>query len=298
MTRTANGTSQRVSNRSITKMSRTTGWAATAGVAAAAAGTVAGELVAGLFSPSVSPITGVGGAIIDLVPPWLKDWAIAVFGTADKIALVVGIGLVIAVLAAVAGILEHRRGAVGMTLMVVAGIVGLTAVLTRAQSSYAAALAPIVAVGLSMLLLRLFMRRLGEWNPDNPAASKLPARRGFLRLMAGSALAVGVGGAITALVRRGASAVAAYRDNLALPRPESPAAPVPDGAAVDIDGMPDLVTSNRDFYRIDTALTVPTLDPADWKLKVTGMVDREIEIDFGTLLSKPMTERHITSNPV
>ncbi|MFP3393762.1 molybdopterin-dependent oxidoreductase, partial [Brevibacillus sp. SIMBA_076] len=61
-----------------------------------------------------------------------------------------------------------------------------------------------------------------------------------------------------------------------------------------MDGISPLVTPNRDFYRIDTALTVPGIDPPTWKLKVTGMVDREVELDFATLLTKPMTARHIT----
>jgi hypothetical protein len=34
-------------------------------------------------------LTAVGGAVIDAVPPGVKDWAISVFGTADKAALLV-----------------------------------------------------------------------------------------------------------------------------------------------------------------------------------------------------------------
>ena len=44
-------------------------WAAAAGLVAVAAGVVAGELVAALVSPALSPMTGVGGAVIDAVPP-------------------------------------------------------------------------------------------------------------------------------------------------------------------------------------------------------------------------------------
>lgn len=58
--------------------------------------------------------------------------------------------------------------------------------------------------------------------------------------------------------------------------------------------MQPLVTTNPAFYRIDTALAVPAVDPATWVLKVTGMVDREVELTFADLLAKPMTERHIT----
>jgi DMSO/TMAO reductase YedYZ molybdopterin-dependent catalytic subunit len=41
-------------------------------------------------------------------------------------------------------------------------------------------------------------------------------------------------------------------------------------------------------------LVVPRLDAGLWRLKVTGMVEREVEIDWATLLSKPMRESIIT----
>ena len=48
-------------------------WAAASGVVAAGSGVVLGELLAGWVSPSLSPMTAVGGAVIDAVPPALKD---------------------------------------------------------------------------------------------------------------------------------------------------------------------------------------------------------------------------------
>ena len=77
-------------------------------------------------------------------------------------------------------------------------------------------------------------------------------------------------------------------------RPPLPRRPYPAGAEIRLDGLGPLVTPNRDFYRIDTALRVPLVDPAEWTLKVTGLVEREIELDFATLLAKPLTERHVT----
>ena len=58
--------------------------------------------------------------------------------------------------------------------------------------------------------------------------------------------------------------------------------------------MGPLVTPNKDFYRIDTALRVPVVDPGQWTLKVSGLVEREVTLDFAALLDKPMIERHIT----
>ena len=78
-----------------------------------------GELAAALVSPSVSPVTAVGGAVIDAVPPGVKDWAVSLFGTADKLALLVGMSLVIAAVAALAGALEWRRRFAGLAVVAV-----------------------------------------------------------------------------------------------------------------------------------------------------------------------------------
>ncbi|MFJ5955776.1 molybdopterin-dependent oxidoreductase [Paenarthrobacter sp. NPDC092416] len=278
-------------------------WAACAGVAAGATGIVAGELTAGLLSPLVSPVTALGGAVIDAVPPWMKDLAVQLFGTADKVVLVGTIILVAAVLAAIAGLLERRRTGLGLALAGLAGVAGLTAVVTRAQSTPQAAFAPIVATVVTMLLLRTLVRRLATWMPadrkpmpagDTSTEPAPLARRGFLNALGGTALAAAVAGALTAVLTRATSVASGFRGSLTLPAATTPPQSIPGGAALALEGISPLVTPNPDFYRIDTALTVPAIDPPQWKLKVTGLVEREIEIDFATLLAKPMTERHIT----
>jgi DMSO/TMAO reductase YedYZ molybdopterin-dependent catalytic subunit len=69
--------------------------------------------------------------------------------------------------------------------------------------------------------------------------------------------------------------VAGARSGLPLPAPASPAPPLPAGAdlAPGVPGLTPLVTANRDFYRIDTAITVPQIRPAAYRLSLTGMVD-------------------------
>ncbi|MFF2842976.1 molybdopterin-dependent oxidoreductase [Paenarthrobacter sp. NPDC057981] len=277
-------------------------WAPLAGLVAGAAGIAAGELTAGLLSPLVSPVTALGGAVIDAVPPGVKDLAVQLFGTADKVVLVASIVLVAGFLAALAGILERRRPGLGLALAGLAGAAGLTAVVTRAQTSPQAALAPIVAAAITMLLLRMLNRRLNTWFPRG-ASNTAPeseggqaplARRSFLNAMTGTALAAVVGGTVTAIFTRATAVAAGFRSSLKLPAPATPPQTVPAGASLSVPGISPLVTPNADFYRIDTALTVPAIDPPAWKLKVTGMVEREVELDFAGLLAKPMTERHIT----
>ncbi|MFP3480961.1 hypothetical protein SB780_39575, partial [Burkholderia sp. SIMBA_057] len=82
---------------------------------------------------------------------------------------IVSIVVVAAVLSALAGILERRRAGLGLALAGLAGIAGLTAVVTRAQATTQAAFAPIVAAVVTMLLLRALIRRLATWTPRPPA---------------------------------------------------------------------------------------------------------------------------------
>src|SRR5690606_1478221 len=51
---------------------------------------------------------------------------------------------------------------------------------------------------------------------------------------------------------------------------------------------------NADFYRIDTALRVPQVDPATWTLRVTGLVDEPFEIGIVDLLALPLVEHDVT----
>ncbi|NUW41570.1 molybdopterin-dependent oxidoreductase [Nonomuraea rhodomycinica] len=124
------------------------------------------------------------------------------------------------------------------------------------------------------------------------------------RLLTGVAGGVVVAGAATVLGRALGSrqAVDVARGGLALPSPATPAAPLPAGTDFRIGGLSPFVTRNRDFYRVDTALVVPQVDPRAWRLRVHGMVDRPIELTFDDLLGRPLTEADITltcvSNPV
>ena len=66
--------------------------------------------------------------------------------------------------------------------------------------------------------------------------------------------------------------------------------------------MHPFVTPNASFYRIDTALVVPQVSKDSWTLKISGMVDNEMELTFDDLLARPQVERYMTlscvSNPV
>jgi DMSO/TMAO reductase YedYZ molybdopterin-dependent catalytic subunit len=92
-------------------------------------------------------------------------------------------------------------------------------------------------------------------------------------------------------------AVADARRALALPAPASPAAALPPAADLSgrVAGLTPLVTAARDFYRVDTALTVPQLRPADYRLTLTGMFDSPRSYRLADLFGRDdLIERDVT----
>ncbi|MFY9930958.1 MAG: molybdopterin-dependent oxidoreductase, partial [Streptosporangiaceae bacterium] len=96
--------------------------------------------------------------------------------------------------------------------------------------------------------------------------------------------------------------VAAARSAIRFPRPARPAAPLPAGANLSIPGLSSFITPDASFYRVDTSVLAPQVKPATWQLRIHGMVQREIIINFAELLRRPLIEAYVTltcvSNPV
>ena len=82
------------------------------------------------------------------------------------------------------------------------------------------------------------------------------------------------------------------------PTPTPTPTPQPAGplstTTVGVDGMSPLVTPNNDFYRIDTAFSVPRVDVNTWRLQITGLVERPYSISFAELLGLSTFEEFIT----
>ena len=137
------------------------------------------------------------------------------------------------------------------------------------------------------------------WTPAGQARQS--ARRQFL-VAAGvgvAAAAVGEFGGRSLATRKNVSVA---RQALRFPRAAVPAPPLPAGVNLPVPGLSPFITPNGQFYRIDTALIVPQVDPSNWRLRIHGMVSREVTITFDELLRRPLTEDYITlccvSNPV
>ena len=87
---------------------------------------------------------------------------------------------------------------------------------------------------------------------------------------------------------------AADPDPTAEPTPSVTAEPAREPNFDYIAGIAPLITPNEDFYLIDTALSYPQVDPADWSLRIHGMVDREVEIGFEELLDLGLVREQVT----
>lgn len=279
------------------------GWSAVSGVVAGIMLVAVAELVSLAFSASSTPFVAVGGAFVDIVPPAVKDLVISLFGTWDKVVLFASMFAVYALVTGLIGRLGDTRPRPAAALLAGLGLLAMILVVTRTQNSLPDVLptlaGTVVAVPTLLLLLRTVHAPAAAGDADDPGA-RWTRRRSLLGVGAVGLLAV-----IGAATARGVTAsreVARRAAQFALPMPRSTAEPIPSDAQVELEGMPPFVTPNDEFYRIDTALAVPRVDPTTWQLRIHGLVDRELTMDFAELLAEPMIEKHLTltcvSNPV
>jgi DMSO/TMAO reductase YedYZ molybdopterin-dependent catalytic subunit len=127
------------------------------------------------------------------------------------------------------------------------------------------------------------------------------ARRRFLLAAGASVAAAAIGevGGRSLATRKNVSQAEA---SLRFPRAAEPVPPLPRGVNLSVPGLSSFITPNSQFYRVDTSLLVPQVDPSNWTLRIHGMVAREITVTFDELLRRPLIEDYITlccvSNPV
>ena len=325
------------------------------GVLAAAVAVSAAQFASGLGVPQSSPVLAVGQAAIDLTPPQVKDFAISAFGADDKTVLLGGILVILALYAAVVGMIAMRRLAFGMWGLAIFAFIGLAAALTRPTATVGYVVPTLVGAAAGAFTLAWLVRaaaRLGAPlhalfpvdplpepadpadlarpagperppdpacaarptvragpaysstflpHPDDQAPSRWPARRWFL-ISSGAAAAVAAFGAAAGRNLIDEHDIAATRAAIRFPRPTVPAPLLPAGSNLSIPGLSSFVTPDDSFYRVDTALLVPQVDPATWRLRIHGMVQREVTVTFADLLRRPLIEAYVTltcvSNPV
>ena len=305
---------------------------------AAAVAIGAAQLAAGLTVPQGSPVVAVGQAAIDLTPPPVKDFAISAFGTADKTVLLGGILVVLALYAALVGILAVRRLAIGMWGLALFAFIGLVAALTRPDSTTEYIVPTLAGAAAGAFALTWLARAAGRLstsrsrsrsrrprgaggsgsrtpdapevpevpevppapetltppdlppppaaasasgaasprpesaaspsssftylpNPDDPGSPSGPARRRFL-VSSGIAAVAAVAGTVAGRELATRRDVTLARAALRFPRPTVAAPPLPAGSDLHIPGLSSFITPNDSFYRVDTALLLPQVDPS------------------------------------
>lgn len=277
-------------------------WAAiVSGIVAAAVAIGVAELLAALgravnlLSSNASPLLSLGSSFIDLTPASIVNWAKENLGHFDKPALALGMGVVLLGLSAAVGLLARRAVLYGSILLAVLGAVVVAAIASRSLFVIQDILPTIFGVVAGNAALRALFRAAPLRSPEDGATGG--DRRRFLQMAGIGAGAAVASGGLSQLIPTSAAAEAS-REHAAT---EASAAakfdqlpPLPAGVDLKVDGLSPFVTPNGDFYRIDTALVVPKLNADTWELRIFGMVDQEVRINYADLLKRPQIERMVT----
>ena len=129
-----------------------------------------GQLIAGIARPQSSPVAAVGSMAIDFTPPPVKNFAISAFGSHDKLVLVSGVLVILAVFAAVIGALAMRRFGYGLAGLAVFALIGLVAALTRPDAELVDALPTLLGAAAGAFALSRLVRAA----EDTPALTGAP----------------------------------------------------------------------------------------------------------------------------
>jgi DMSO/TMAO reductase YedYZ molybdopterin-dependent catalytic subunit len=284
------------------------------GILAAAAGLAAGELVTALAGPDASPFFAVAATVADLTPAPIKEMAIGLLGPFNKLVLLTGLALVLAVCAGLIGQLAERAPKLALVAVGCFGVIGMLSVINRSDVGLAGvlpSLAATVTAGVVMRHLGELIRAgeepvldetgSGSAAPESTEEAEQQRRR---FLITGGLVAAGAVGAAVLGRWLGAERFGAARSRAAvrIPDPVDRAASSTLDPAGSIRGLSTFHTANSDFYRVDTALTIPQITAEDWELRIHGMVRRPLRLSYQELLRRPLIERDITlacvSNPV
>ncbi|MGO2554986.1 MAG: molybdopterin-dependent oxidoreductase [Brevibacterium aurantiacum] len=268
----------------------------------------AADLLARAFGPPAAPLLALGQTIIPLAPAGLIKPVIDLLGHNDKLFLILTTGLGALVLGGLIGWLASRHLRAATALLGLAGLIPIVVILIRPEAEAPDVIPTVIGLVLGLAVFRLLISLAtrpdveNEPESESESESAAPSRRRFFVITgvfgAAGAAAVAAGQTVASLALDAGAAVA----KLVLPKPAKTAPPIPASAHPDVKGLAPFVTDPKDFYRIDTALAPPVIDPEEWSLRIHGMVETEVVITMDELLQLPLNEHHITltcvSNPV
>ena len=255
-----------------------------AGLVTGAVGLAVAVATTALLRLRLDPIDAVAETVVDVTPGKVAKFLVDLVGQWDKPLLVAGTVIGLAALSALAGRLGASRRWRGEAVFVAMGLFAVLCVQSRPESGLGSYVPVLVGTVTWVLLLPVLLPR--EETADRPGGRVGYGRR--LLLAGAGGLVVGVVGGVFGRKRREVEQTIAGLD-----LPVTPGR-VPPGVDLDVPELPPWRTPNGDFYRIDTALAVPAIAPSEWRLKITGMVDRELELTYEDLVGRELTEDWVT----
>jgi DMSO/TMAO reductase YedYZ molybdopterin-dependent catalytic subunit len=272
------------------------GRGALAGVLGAGAALVVVSLLSLADAGGASVTVAVQNRFIDTFAGSLRSLAVSWFGTNDKTAIEVGTVVVVLLLGAVVGALARGRMATVAASFGVFAVLGIACAAADPLASVPVAVVASVLGAVVGTVATVGLER--RWRLPVPAGrgtasdAPAPSRRSVIVSAAGTGVALLLGGWVAGAARssmRQAKRVAVR----VLPRPAR-RVPVPVRQPFEVPGLTPYVTPTADFYRIDTAVDVPVVDPDTWSLRITGRVDRERTYTYAELLGRKLVEVPIT----
>ena len=294
--------------------------AALSGMVSAALALALGELVASVTNKTTSLVLAVGEFIVEVTPGDVVRTSIETLGNSQKVVLLSSITVISILFGAFLGLLSRKQPDLSYSLFILFGIFGGWTLNRDPLTSTAAALslsAIATLIGVSTFFsLNSLLDHSASADFEDPKY-RYADRRQFLNWATGISVAAGTMTGVGRLLLKD-DTVQNIREKIVIPNIEeknemqtsndvtsdlsSTATTIP-STETDfltfsemnaIEGISPYITSNDDFYRIDTALRVPTIEPADWSLTVDGLVEYPYELSYEEILEMELVKKDVT----
>ena len=294
--------------------------AALSGMVGAALALASGELVASLTNKTTSLVLAVGEFIVDVTPGDIVRTSIETLGNSQKIVLLSGITVISILFGGFLGLLSRKYSDLSYLLFILFGVFGGWTLNRDPLTSTTAALSLSATATLKGLSAFVFLNNILD-QPINTSLedpkNRYADRRQFLSWATGISVAAGAMTGTGRFLLKD-DTIQNIRENIVLPDIEektgllksdttTPASPTPATTTLpdekdfftfsemnEIEGISPYITSNKDFYRIDTALRVPTIEPADWSLTLNGLVENPYELSYDEILEMDLVKKDVT----
>ncbi len=262
---------------------------ALAGIVAGLVGLAVAELAAAGLRARLSPVEAVGEAVIEVTPGGVAERAIDAVGQWDKPLLLLGVVLGLLLGCALAGVIGVRRRRAGTLVMVALAAIAFAASVTRPDAAPTSFLPSIIGGATGVFTYQWLLPQAVGAGGQRPVEQV--GRRRFLLAAGGLLVGAAVVAGAARWIGQARRSVEQARGSLLLALTR---APTPEGVDLGVRGVAPWVTSTTDFYRIDTALAPPLVSPADWELRIHGMVERELTISYDDLVVRGLQDAWIT----